>query len=159
MSSVKFNHTLHAFSAATVLALLMFVPQSGLADGRSGNVYVPTNQTTGNSIVVFHRDADGVLTFVGSVASGGNGAGTGADPLASQGAVVLSQDSRLLFAVNAGSDSISVFAVSGDRLDLLDTRFYDRPTNMPARALASANLPGCLETNPARPPVLEGKSN
>ena len=119
--SVKFRHTLRSLSAAAVLALLMFAPGPGLADGRSGNVYVPTNQPTGNSIMVFHRDAAGALTFVGSVDSGGVGTGTGADPLTSQGAVVLSRDNRLLFAVNAGSNSISVFAVSGDRLDLLDT--------------------------------------
>ncbi len=121
MSSVKFSHTLRFLSAAAVLALLVFVSQPGFAEGRSGNVYVPTNQSSGNSIMVFHRDAAGALTFVDSVASGGVGAGTGADPLASQGAVVLSRDNRLLFAVNAGSNSISVFAVSGDRLDLLDT--------------------------------------
>ncbi|HYK90115.1 MAG TPA: beta-propeller fold lactonase family protein [Acidobacteriota bacterium] len=121
MSLVKCNHTLRSLSASTVLALLMLVPQTGLAEGRSGNVYVPTNQPTGNSIMVFHRDAAGAITFVESVASGGIGAGTGGDPLASQGAVVLSRDNRLLFAVNAGSDSISVFAVSGDQLVLLDT--------------------------------------
>jgi len=59
-----------------------------------------------------------MLTFAGSFASGGNGAGAG---LGSQGAVVLSDDNRLLFAVNAGSNSISVFGVSGDQLTLLNT--------------------------------------
>ncbi len=105
-------------SAATVLGLLMFLPQTGLADGRTGDVYVLTNQLTGNSVMVFHRDAAGMLTFAGSFASGGNGTGTG---LGSQGAVVLSEDDRLLFAVNAGSSSISVFGVSGDQLTLLNT--------------------------------------
>ncbi len=105
-------------SAATVLGLLMFLPQTGLADGRTGDVYVLTNQLSGNSVMVFHRDAAGRLTFAGSFASGGNGSGTG---LGSQGAVVLSEDDRLLFAVNAGSNSISVFGVSGDQLTLLNT--------------------------------------
>jgi 6-phosphogluconolactonase len=122
MFSVKFSRTLFRYLiTATVLAMLMFRPQSGRAAGRTGDVYVPTNQPTGNSIMVFHRDTAGVLTFVGSVASGGIGAGTGADPLGSQGSVVLSGDNRLLFAVNAGSNSISVFAVSGDSLTLLAT--------------------------------------
>ncbi len=121
MSSVTLRLRLRYLSAAAILALLMFVPQPGLAEGRTGNVYVPTNQPTGNAIMVFHRDAAGALTFVDRVASGGVGSGTGADPLASQGAVVLSRDNRLLFAVNAGSNSISVFAVSGDQLELLDT--------------------------------------
>ena len=138
MSSVKFSNTLRFVLPTTVLALLMFVPQSGLADGRCGNVYVPTNQSTGNSIMVFHRDAGGALTFVQSVASGGIGAGTGADPLASQGAVVLSRDNRLLFAVNAGSDSISVFAVSGDRLHLLDT--VDSGGTLPVSLTVRGNL-------------------
>ncbi len=122
MSLTKLGHTRFAlFSAAVVLMLLMILPQSGLAYGRTGNVYVPTNQSTGNSIMIFHRDAVGRLTFVSSVASGGVGFGTGADPLASQGSVVLSGDNRLLFAVNAGSNSISVFAAFDDQLILLDT--------------------------------------
>ena len=122
MFSGKLSHTLFRFSSAAIaLALLIFLAQPGRAAGRTGDVYLPINQPTGNSIMVFHRDAAGMLTFVGSVASGGMGAGTGADPLASQGAVVLSGDNRLLFAVNAGSNSISVFAVSGDQLTLLDT--------------------------------------
>jgi 6-phosphogluconolactonase (cycloisomerase 2 family) len=111
-------------STATVLALLMFLSQTGLAGGQTGdigNVYVLTNQPDGNRVMVFHRNVAGMLMFAGSFASGGNGAGTGPDPLGSQGAVVLSEDNRLLFAVNAGSNSISVFAVSGDQLALLGT--------------------------------------
>jgi 6-phosphogluconolactonase (cycloisomerase 2 family) len=99
----------------------MLLPQTSLAGGGTGDVYVLTNQPTGNAVMVFHRDAAGMLTFAGSFASGGKGAGTGADPLGSQGAVVLSEDNHLLFAVNAGSSSISVFSVSGDGLTLLDT--------------------------------------
>jgi 6-phosphogluconolactonase (cycloisomerase 2 family) len=108
-------------SAVPVVALLTTCIQLGRAAGPSGDVYVMTNQSSGNSVMVFHRDAAGMLTFSATFASGGNGAGTGADPLGSQGALVLSEDQRLLFAVNAGSDSVSVFAVWGDRLKLLDT--------------------------------------
>src|SRR5438093_6622669 len=107
--------------AASVVALLTTGSRIGLADGAAGAVYVMTNQAAGNSIMVFRRDAAGMLTFAGSFASGGNGAGTGADPLGSQGALVLSEDERLLFAVNAGSNSISVLAVSGDQLKLLNS--------------------------------------
>jgi 6-phosphogluconolactonase (cycloisomerase 2 family) len=106
---------------AAALALLALWPQIGLANGSSGDVYVMTNQPAGNAIMVFHRDASGLLTFAGSFVTGGNGAGTGADPLGSEGAVVLSDDQRLLFAVNAGSNSVSVLAISGDQLSLLDT--------------------------------------
>jgi len=122
MSSCRSHlRVVRLLSAATVAALLMLLPQTGLAGDRTGDVYVLTNQPTGNAVMVFHRDAVGMLTFAGSFASGGTGAGTGADPLGSQGAVVLGEDNRLLFAVNAGSNSISVFAVSGDHLTLLDT--------------------------------------
>src|SRR6516225_3667513 len=122
MSSRKSHlRMFRSLSAATLVALLMLLPQTSLAGGRAGDVYVLTNQPTGNAVMVFHRDAAGMLTFAGSFASGGNGFGSGPDPLGSQGAVVLGEDNRLLFAVNAGSNSISVFAVSGDHLTLLDT--------------------------------------
>jgi len=41
------------------------------------------------------------------------------DPLHSQGSLRLSADHRLLFAVNAGSGTISSFAVDGTRLTLV----------------------------------------
>lgn len=107
--------------AAIAVALLMFMPQSGLAAGRTGDVYVLTNQPTGNSVMTYHRDAQGMLSFVATVASGGVGTGTGGDPLGSQNPLILSCDHRLLFVVNAGSDSISVFGVKGDGLMLLQT--------------------------------------
>jgi len=111
----------HSLSIVTVVALLVFLPQTGLAGSGTGDVYVLTNQPTGNAVMVFHRDAGGMLTFAGSFASGGIGFGTGNDPLGSQGAVVLGDRNRLLFAVNAGSNSISVFTISGDKLTLQDT--------------------------------------
>ncbi len=114
---------------------LVFATLAALAAGsqaaraETGDVYVLTNQSAGNSIMVFHRDAKGVLTKVGDpVATGGIGNGSGqlltpADiaPLGSQNSLVLSGDGRLLFAVNAGSNTVSVFAASGDQLTLLNT--------------------------------------
>src|SRR5258708_11051887 len=90
-------------STASVVAVLATWPQMGLADGATGDVYVMTNQPAGNSVMVFCRDAKGMLTFAGSFASGGNGAGTGPDPLGSQNSLVLGEGERLLFTVNAGS--------------------------------------------------------
>lgn len=109
--------------------------QVALADGNSGDVYVMTNQSGGNSVMVFHRDASGALAFAGSFATGGNGIGTGADPLGSQGATVLSEDARLSLAVNAESNSVSIFAVSGDQLRLLNTvrRLHARQRDSEAR--------------------------
>ena len=81
-----------------------------------GAVYTLTNQVTGNAVAVLARAADGTLTAAGSFATGGIGTGVG---LGSQGAVTLSNDGRLLFAVNAGSSDVSVFRVSSDGLSLL----------------------------------------
>ena len=73
-----------------------------------GTVYTLTNQVAGNSVAVFTRAADGTLSAAGIVATGGTGTGAG---LGSQGAVALSDDGRWLFAVNAGSNDVSVFSV------------------------------------------------
>jgi 6-phosphogluconolactonase len=87
-------------------------------DGESGPraVYTLTNQVAGNAVAIFSRAADGTLTPAGSVATGGTGTGAG---LGSQGAVTLSDDGRLLFAVNAGSNDLSVFHVDPQGLSLL----------------------------------------
>ena len=79
-------------------------------------VYTITNQVAGNAVAVFARAADGTLTPAGSFATGGTGTGAG---LGSQGAVTLSDDGRLLFAVNAGSNDVSVFQVGPQELSLL----------------------------------------
>ena len=80
-----------------------------------GAVYTLTNQVGGNAVAVFMRGADGRLASAGSVATGGTGTGAS---LGSQGAVSLSNDGRRLFAVNAGSNDVSVFAVSPTGLAL-----------------------------------------
>jgi 6-phosphogluconolactonase len=74
----------------------------------AGAVYTLTNQTSGNAVAIFDRARDGTLTYASAVPTGGLGTGGG---LGSQGAVVLSEDNRILLAVNAGSNDISVFAV------------------------------------------------
>jgi 6-phosphogluconolactonase len=102
-------------------AVLFLIPAMSPAQGRSGAVYVLTNQHSGNAVMVFQRAPDGTLTLSGTFATGGTGAGTGADPLGSQGALVLGRGHRLLFAINAGSNSVSVFAVEGLKLQLLGT--------------------------------------
>jgi 6-phosphogluconolactonase (cycloisomerase 2 family) len=84
-------------------------------------VFVQTNRIDGNSIVVYDRADDGTLTEAGTYATGGLGgiaAGAPSDHLASQGSLVFDARHELLFAVNAGSDSLSVFRVDGDALTL-----------------------------------------
>ncbi len=86
-------------------------------DHGSGAVYTLTNSTARNEVLIFNRAADGTLTAAGSVSTGGLGTGAG---LGSQGALTLSANQRWLFAVNAGSNELSVFAVSPHGLTLVD---------------------------------------
>lgn len=85
-------------------------------------VYMMTNTTEMNLVVAFNRDMNGLLTFVASYPTQGKGTGTkevstattidGIDPLHSEGSLTLSREGRFLFAVNAGSHSISSFIVT-----------------------------------------------
>ena len=97
---------------------------SALAAPTERAVFAQTDNLAGNQIVVYDRADDGSLTAAGSYATGGLGGqleGSVVDHLASQGSLVYDRENRLLYAVNAGSDSVSVFAVFGDRLALRQT--------------------------------------
>lgn len=88
-------------------------------DSSRGAVYTLTNATTANAVAIYQRDENGRLTFNGTAATGGLGTGAG---LGSQSPITLSQNGRWLFAVNAGSNSISVFRLIGATgLKLTDT--------------------------------------
>jgi 6-phosphogluconolactonase (cycloisomerase 2 family) len=87
-------------------------------------VFVQSDSPSGNTVVVYDRATNGSLTQAGVYPTGGVGgvlAGSAVDHLASEGSLTFDQDHRLLYAVNAGSDTVSVFAVDGDRLSLLQT--------------------------------------
>jgi WD40 repeat protein len=89
--------------------------------GRPGAVFVQTDNTAGNEVVAYDRAADGALRLAGTYPTGGLGgqlAGSVVDHLASQGSLRYDRGDGLLYAVNAGSDTVSVFAVLGDRLAL-----------------------------------------
>ena len=92
---------------------------------KSGAVYVLTNQVS-NAVAVFDRAPNGTLTPAGIFSTGGAGnpvpppGDAAADPLASQGALVLSNNNKLLFAVNAGSNEISVLSIGKDSLTVVD---------------------------------------
>jgi 6-phosphogluconolactonase (cycloisomerase 2 family) len=103
--------------AATALAVTAATASAG-AGGAAGAVYTLTNAAGGNAVAVFARAADGTLTPAGTVPTGGLGSGGG---LGSQGSLVLSNDSRWLFAVNAGSNEISALRSDGTGLSLTDT--------------------------------------
>ena len=81
-----------------------------------GAAFAMTNRSLANQIITYKRAANGKLTRVSSVLTRGNGIGTDLD---TQGALRLSDDHRFLYAANAGSDNITVFAVNGTRLTFL----------------------------------------
>jgi len=78
-------------------------------------VYTLSNSPAGNEVIMYTRSASGHLSMSGSYATGGTGTGSG---LGSQGAVVLSNG--FVFAVNAGSDEVSVMSVSHGGLTMAD---------------------------------------
>src|ERR1700733_13739704 len=103
-----------AASAATT-GQQRFVP------GAARAVFVQTDNLAGNQVVAYRRAADGTLTLAGTYATGGLGgqlSGSVVDHLASQSSLDYDPGPGLLFAVNAGSDTVSVFTASGDRLAL-----------------------------------------
>ncbi len=88
-------------------------------------VYTTDNGASANHVLAFRSSAtDGSLTPLGSYETGGNGLGPvevsgvtpqdGVDVLASQGSLVMSDDKKLLFTVNAGSGTITSFTIAAD---------------------------------------------
>src|SRR5207247_1123360 len=112
---MRYRPVLLGLLVVFVLALAQVASADSGGHGRA--VFVQTNELGGNQIAVYDRAPDGTLTQVGTYATGGLGGaavpGTESDRLGSQGSLVLAH--RLLIAVNAGSDTISVFRVHGDR--------------------------------------------
>jgi 6-phosphogluconolactonase (cycloisomerase 2 family) len=93
----------------------------GSTQGGDHAVFVQTDNTAGNQVVAYHRNANGTLVPAGSYATGGLGGvlnGSAVDHLASQGSLTYDPAQNELYAVNAGSNTVSVFSVNGDQLSL-----------------------------------------
>jgi 6-phosphogluconolactonase (cycloisomerase 2 family) len=97
------------FRAAAPLAagFALLFTGTAMADG-GGVVYTQTNSPTGNAVHRLDRGPDGSLTPVATYRTGGLGTGAG---LGSQGAIALSDDGRVVIAVDAGSNDIAAFRV------------------------------------------------
>jgi 6-phosphogluconolactonase (cycloisomerase 2 family) len=100
-------------SALTAVIVL----SSASAFAAAGAVYTITNSSSGNEVMVFNRAADGQISPSGVFATGGTGTGKG---LGNQGALAVDAANRFLFAVNAGSDSISVFRIRENGVRLVE---------------------------------------
>jgi 6-phosphogluconolactonase (cycloisomerase 2 family) len=121
-----------ALGASVVLGLSALVaPVAAGADGfppgppfgGSGTqaVFVQTDNTAGNQVAVYDRADNGTLTLENTYNTGGLGGalnGSQVDHLGSQGSLNYDPRNDALYAVNAGSNTVSVFSVWGDHLTL-----------------------------------------
>ncbi|MFC0545152.1 lactonase family protein [Kutzneria chonburiensis] len=79
-------------------------------------LFVQTNNLAGNQVLVCAIDDNGALELVSTLDTDGDGGahdGLTFDPLDSQGSLVYDRRHRLLFAVNAGSNTVSVLGGTG----------------------------------------------
>jgi 6-phosphogluconolactonase len=130
MNMYRSKHRSLVLSAAilAVSGISAFLPtslsaQSSAFSGQGNNagaVFIMTNNATENEVVAFNRGSDGSLAETSRYDTGGRGSGGTTDPLGSQGSLTLSQDHSLLFAVNSGSGTVSVFKVLRSNLVLID---------------------------------------
>jgi len=102
-------------TAARAQAEPIFEPAAAATVAADGAVYTASNEANHNQIVAFRRSATGALTFLNTYSTGGRGAGGAVDPLQSQNSLLLSPDHKFLFAVNAGSGTISIFKVASNQ--------------------------------------------
>ncbi|WP_327069831.1 lactonase family protein [Kitasatospora sp. NBC_01250] len=121
-STLRSTSVLIAAGAALAATVLGIGPASAASDHQqhAAPVFVQSDNPDGNTVVAYTRAADGTLRQAGVYATGGRGGvldGSMVDHLASQGSLAYDAAHRLLYAVNAGSDTVTVFAVHGDRLE------------------------------------------
>jgi DNA-binding beta-propeller fold protein YncE len=82
-------------------------------------IWLESNSTEGNSILAFKNDGTGTPTFLGSTPTGGTGVFDktfALGPFDSDQNLIVNPEGTLLFAVNSGSNSISVFHITPDGL-------------------------------------------
>ncbi len=106
-------------AAAALSALPASAATANAWPGQAPAVFVQTDNTAGNTIVAYTRTGGGGLQQVGTYPTGGNGGaltGSVVDHLSSEGSLTYDRTAGLLYAVNAGSNTITVFRVRGDSL-------------------------------------------
>jgi 6-phosphogluconolactonase (cycloisomerase 2 family) len=105
--------------AAAATGLVAAPSQAAPSTSAHHVVFVQNDDPAGNTVTAYDRTQTGGLAEAGSYPTGGLGGVLGnsvVDHLASEGSLAYDRSSQLLIAVNAGSDSLTVFGVHGDRL-------------------------------------------
>ena len=107
-----------ALGLGATLGTLGLASQAG-AVGSGHALFLLTGGSGANKVLTYQRASDGSVSYVGATFTRGQGAiaaGAMADPLASQDGLVLADNNKVLVAVNAGSDTVTVFSVNGTSL-------------------------------------------
>jgi 6-phosphogluconolactonase len=102
-----------------LIAAIAFVATEAGAQAAPGALFIESNSQSENTILKFNRLEDGRIQPAGEFSTGGKGTGAG---LGNAGALALSRDDRFIFAVNAGSNDISVLAITEGGLRLIDRK-------------------------------------
>ena len=123
---MRFTRPILGAAAGAIAALAVAAPSAfaappaeAAATSQGGAIFVQTDNLTANTVVAYKRSAKGRLTKAGVYKTGGKGgqlAGSKVDFLASQGSLAMDAEAGTLFAVNAGSNTITEFAVDGTKL-------------------------------------------
>jgi hypothetical protein len=113
-------------SLAAVALLIPVVANAASQQGGQGAkapagwVFTATNNPKGNQVIVFKRGSDGKLKQSATVSTGGKGIASeppfGFPIVDSSGSINLTPDGKLLFVVNAGSNSVTSFKVTSSGL-------------------------------------------
>lgn len=127
----KFNLT----TVSLLLAAFTATPSFADGDKHFETVYTLTNSASQNEVLAFQRNKSGNMEAAGRFATGGTGTGSG---LGNQGALALSDNERYLFAINAGSNDVSVFRINRNSLELID--HAAQPGIRPVSVAVSRNL-------------------
>ena len=115
--------------------------QDAPAPSPAGTVYALTNNFTRNEVLAYNRAEDGTLSPAGRFDTGGQGSGAYeastnmliVGSVAGQSSPIdLGGGNDLVFAANAGNDTISVFQVTDDGLELVEEQDSgaERPTSL-----------------------------
>lgn len=127
----------------------------GMTTAQRSFVYTMTNPDGPNAIAAYEANPEtGELVFLGTFPTGGRGTGR---PVDSQSPLVANTDGTRLFAVNPGSDDISVMAIGPDGLlTIVDEPVASRGVAPSSLALRNNLLYVANKGNADEPPNYSG---
>ena len=147
-ATLRFRLSLISVAATVLIAGSLPAPSAHAAKfsdlDRGGVVYAMTNADDGNKILTYHRNPSGRLKPVYGATkwTGGAGASSNAaiDPLGSQNALLYDSELDMLFAVNAGDDTVTAFQTKYGGLALQRRAHVPSGGYIPVSLAVSENL-------------------